>query len=191
MQVAEEAGEVAAIGDDGVAEFVPEGPVELAGRDAEVTADIDDDGADRAAAHLGGDFVFRGEAGEAGGLGVVGGLGFGRGVRRCDQPGGAWSADVGHADGRWCEVSAAGGATTQRSFEGRGATQAAGDAGEDGGEVCGAEGFGEEGEAWGGGALLDRAGELLAVVDQFADDTEDAAEAAGCVRRPEVDRGPW
>ena len=109
------------------------------------------------------------------------GSGSGWGVRRCDQPGGAWSADGGHADGRWREVSAAGGATAQRGFEGRGATQAAGDAGEDGGEVGGAEGFGEEGEAWGGGALLDRGGELLAVVDQFADDAEDAAEAAGCV----------
>ncbi len=69
----------------------------------------------------------------------------------------------------------------RRGFEGRGATQAAGDAGEDGGEVGGAEGFGEEGEARGGGALLDRAGELLAVVDQFADEAKDAAEAAGCV----------
>ena len=29
------------------------------------------------------------------------------------------------------------------------------------------------------GALLDRAGEFLAVVDQFADEAEDAAEAVG------------
>jgi len=47
---AEIAGDVAAIGDDGVEEFVREGPVQLAGHDAEVTADLDDDGADRAAA---------------------------------------------------------------------------------------------------------------------------------------------
>ena len=67
----------------------------------------------------------------------------------------------------------------ERGFEGRGATQAVGDAGEDDGEVGGAEGSGEEREAWGGGALLNRAGELLAVVDQFADEAEDAAEAAG------------
>jgi len=32
----------------------------------------------------------------------------------------------------------------------------------DDGEVGGAEGFGEEGEAWGGGALLDRSGEAPA-----------------------------
>ena len=83
VQVPEETGEAAAIGDDGVAEFVPECPVELAGRDAEVTADIGDDGADRAATHLGGDFLFRGQAGEARVLGVVGGLGFGLGVRWC------------------------------------------------------------------------------------------------------------
>ena len=60
--------------------------------------------------------------------------------------------------------------------------QATGDAGEDDGEVGGAEWFGEEGEAWGGGALLDRGRELLAVVDQFADEAEDAVEAAGCGR---------
>ena len=47
--------------------------------------------------------------------------------------------------------------------------QAIGDAGEDDGEVGGAEGSGEEGEAGGGRAKLDRGGELLAIVDQFAD----------------------
>ena len=83
VQVPEETGEASAIGDDGMAEFVPECPVELAGRDAEVTADVDDDGTDRAATHLGGDFRFRGQAREARVLGVVGGLGFGLGVRRC------------------------------------------------------------------------------------------------------------
>ena len=65
------------------------------------------DGADRAAAHLGGDFRFGGQTGEAGVFGVVGGLGF---------------------------------------------------------------------------ALLHRAGELLAVVDQLANEAKDAAEAAGLVR---------
>ena len=71
VQVAEEAGEASAIRDDGVADFVPECPVEVAGRDAEVTADVDDDGADRAATHLSSDFRFRGEAGETRVLGVV------------------------------------------------------------------------------------------------------------------------
>ena len=162
-----------------MAEFVPECPIEMAGRDAEVAADIGDDGADRAATHLGGDFLFRGQACEARVLGVVGGLGFGLGVRRCDLPSGARPAYGGQADGRWREVPAAGGALAEPGFQRRGAAQATGDAGEDDGEVGGAEGSGEQGEAWGGGALLHRAGELLAVVDQFADEAEDAAEAAG------------
>ena len=99
VQGAEEAGEVAAIGDDGVGEFVPECPVELAGRDAEVAADVDDDGADRAAADLGGDFRFGGEAGEAGVLGGGGGLGFGLGVRRCDWRAGRGAAAAGRRRG--------------------------------------------------------------------------------------------
>ena len=67
----------------------------------------------------------------------------------------------------------------ERGFEGCGATQAVGDAGEDDGEVSGAEGSGEEHEAWGGSAELNRACEVFAEVDQFADEAEDAAEAAG------------
>jgi len=47
-----------------VAEFVPERPVELAGREAEVMADIDHDGTDGVAADLSGDFRFGGEVGE-------------------------------------------------------------------------------------------------------------------------------
>ncbi len=46
-------------------------------------------------------------------------------------------------------------------------------------EIGSAEGSGEQGEVWGGGALLDRAGDLPAVVDQFADEAEDAAEGGG------------
>ena len=66
-------------------------------------------------------------------------------------------------------------------FQCRGAAQAIGDAGEDDGEIGGAEGPGEQGEARGRGALLNRAGEFLAVIDQFADQAEDAADAAGDV----------
>ena len=66
VQPVEEAGEATAVGDDGVAEFVPERPVAVAGPDAEVAADVDDDGADRATTHIGGDLCFRGEAREAG-----------------------------------------------------------------------------------------------------------------------------
>ena len=82
-------------------------------------------------------------------------------------------------------------------FEGRGSAQAIGDAGEDDREVGGAEGSGEHGETWGGSALLDRAGELLAVVDQFADEAEDSAEGGGQGRVPRggsgslVGAGAW
>jgi hypothetical protein len=175
IQVADEAGEAAAIGDDGVAEFVPEGSIELAGRDAEIMADVDYDGADRAATDFGSDFLFGGEAREAWVLGVVGGLG----VRRRDLAGRAGRAGGWHADGCWGEVLAAVGAAAKRGFQGHGSAQAAGDAGENHGEVGGAEGYGGEGEAWGGGALLDRAGEMLAEVDEFADEAEHAVEAAG------------
>lgn len=174
VQLAEESGEAAAIGDDGVAEFIPECPIEPAGRDAEITADIGNHGADRAATHLGGDFRFGGQAREARVLGVVG-LDVWRDDLRC----GSRPACGGQADGCWLEVPAAGGPLAERSFQRRGAPQASGDAVEDGGEVGGAEGFGEQGEAWNGGAVPDRAGELLAVVDQFADEAKNAVEGGG------------
>ena len=47
------------------------------------------------------------------------------------------------------------------------------------GEVGGAEGFGEEPVVWGGGALLGCGDELLAEVDQSADEAEDAVEGGG------------
>jgi hypothetical protein len=59
------------------------------------------------------------------------------------------------------------------------AEQAAGDASKDGGDIGGAEAAGELGEAWAVGALLKRVGELSAVIDQFADDAEDAADGGG------------
>ena len=99
VQVLEEAREAAAIHRDGVVDFVPECPVEMAGRDAEVVADIDDDGADRAATHLSGDFLFRGEARETRVLGVVGAPGFGLGVRRCDCRAGRGSRAAGRRMG--------------------------------------------------------------------------------------------
>ncbi len=80
----------------------------------------------------------------------------------------------------------------QPGLQRRGATQATGDAGEDDAEIGGAEGSGELNEAWGGGALLNRAGELPAVVDQFADEAEDAADGAGDVRvGPSAHRELW
>jgi hypothetical protein len=86
---------------------------------------------------------------------------------------------AGEGGGRRLEVPAALGALAQPGFQGGGATQAVGDAGEDDGEVGGAEGYGEQGEARGGGALLGGGGELAAEVDQAADDAKDAADAGG------------
>ena len=53
------------------------------------------------------------------------------------------------------------------------------DAGEDLAEVVAAEGAGDVVEVGGGRWVLERGGELLAVVDDAADEGDDAAEAAG------------
>ena len=58
----------------------------IAGPDAEVAADVDDDGADRATTHFGGDLLFRGEAREAGIL------------REARRPGGVGPLVVGRRD---------------------------------------------------------------------------------------------
>ena len=102
-------------------------------------------------------------------------------VRRRDRPCAAWHAYGGQADGRQRDVPASCGVPGEPGFQHRGTPQATGDAGEDDGDIGGAEGSGEEGEAWGASALLHRGGELLAVVDQFAHEAEDAAEAGGRV----------
>jgi hypothetical protein len=70
----------------------------------------------------------------------------------------------------------------QPGLQRRGATQATGDAGEDDSEIGSAEGSGELNEAWGGGAALNRLGELPAVVDQFADEAKDAVDGTGYAR---------
>ena len=115
VQVDEEAGEAAAIGDDGVGEFVPECAVEVAWRDAEIATDIDDDRTDGAATHLGGDFLLGGEAGETRVLSLDGGLGFGG--RGRGLPWRVWAACDGCAEGRWGEVLAARGALGQCGLE--------------------------------------------------------------------------
>ena len=102
-------------------------------------------------------------------------------VPRRGLPCGARHAYGGQADGRNREVPAALGAFAELGFQHRGPAQATGDAGEDDGDIGGAERSDEEGEAWGAGALLHRGGELFAIVDQLANEVEDAAEAAGHV----------
>src|SRR5271170_5951842 len=62
----EKSANVAAVIDDGAAQFVLRGTIHLRGHDAEIEADIDEDGADRAAAVLRGDLLERGRAFEGG-----------------------------------------------------------------------------------------------------------------------------
>jgi hypothetical protein len=77
----------------------------------------------------------------------------------------------------------------QPGLQRRGATQATGDAGEDDAEIGGAERSGELHEAWDGSALLNRFSELPAVVDQSADEAEDAADRTGDVTAGPVSIG--
>jgi hypothetical protein len=69
----------------------------------------------------------------------------------------------------------AGGGAGDLFLERAGAQQALGDTGEDRGEVAGAEGAREVGGVVGDDALAKRVGELLAVVDELADEREQAA----------------
>ncbi len=64
-----ESGEIAAVVDESEAQFVPCRTIHLPRHDAKIEADLDEDGADRAAAVLGEDFLGRGQAGEARSLG--------------------------------------------------------------------------------------------------------------------------
>jgi len=167
--VLEQGGEVAAVVDDGQGEFAPQW---VARHDPEVATDIGDDGADRAATDLGRDVLGRGQAGKT----CVGGAG-----ASVHRSGGARLATGWGARGGWCG-RLAGEAAGQSGFERGGAKQAAGDAREDFPNVDGAEVSRDVGEVGGGGALLQRVGQLPAIVDQRADEGEEAPGAAGCVR---------
>ena len=97
----------------------------MAGRNAEIAADVGDDGADWPTTHLFGDFLLGGEAREAWVFGVVGGFDVRwRRLLRCS----AWRAYGRQADGRYRQIPAAGSALAELGFQHRGATQAAGDA---------------------------------------------------------------
>ncbi len=111
-------GEAAALSDDGDLQFPPQG---VAGQDAEVAADVGDDGADRLAADFCGDLLRGGQVGEAG----VGFAGGGRGGWRGVRAACGWDAAP-----RGVGVQAVGVAEEPR-FERIGAVQAAGDACED------------------------------------------------------------
>src|SRR6185437_7781910 len=73
----------------------------------------------------------------------------------------------------------AGGQRGDPGLERAGAQQALGDAREDQADVARTEGAGDEAEVGAGGALLEGGGEFLAVVDELADEAEEAAEAGG------------
>ncbi|HXA22644.1 MAG TPA: hypothetical protein VNW90_10110, partial [Acetobacteraceae bacterium] len=114
----------------------------------------------------------RGQVGETG-VGGTGASVHGSGGARLARGWGAWGGWGGWG-GRL-----AGEAAGQSGFERGGAKQAAGDAREDLPDVDGAEVPRDVGEVRGGGALLQRGGELPAVVDQRADEAEEAAGAGG------------
>ena len=120
MEGPEESGEAAAIHHDGVVDFIPEGSIKVSGGDAQVTADVDDDGADRPAPQLGGDFLLRRKVREARIPGAVVGLG----VRLRDRPPyEAWLVRWGCAEGFWREVLVACGSAAQPRLQRSSATQ--------------------------------------------------------------------
>ena len=143
----------------------------LLGNDPQVATDIGENGAGRAAADLGRDVPGRGQTGNAwfacAGAAVLG-LGGARLAR-------GWGGQGGQR-GRLAD-----GVADQPGLERGGAKQPAGDAREDLSDVDGAEAPRDVGEV-GRGALLPRGGHVPAVVDQRADEGEEAPGAAGCVR---------
>ena len=77
------------------------------------------------------------------------------------------------------EIAAARGARQQHVFQRHGAQDAAREAGEDGGNARGAEELRDDGEAAGGGAVLQGCREVAAVFEQDADEDEDRGDALG------------
>ena len=140
--VLEQGGKVAAVFDDDQGEVAPQ---RVARHDPEVAADVGDDGAHRAAAHLGRDGLGRGQTGET----RVGGTG-----AAVHGRGGAWlAAGWAARDGGRCGLLP-GEAAGQPGLERCGAEQAAGDAREDFPDVEGAKVSRDIGGVGGGGALL-------------------------------------
>jgi hypothetical protein len=103
----------------------------MARHDAEIAADVSDDGADRAAADLGGDLLGRGQA-DAGVKGLAGGVGGPSGGRS----GGRRLSLGGSARRRGLRVQS-GGIAGDPGFERLGAEQAPGDMREDQGDIAG------------------------------------------------------
>jgi hypothetical protein len=149
-----EVGEIAAVEGESLAQLVPRRRIHLAGYDAEIEADIDEDSADRTVPDLGDDLLGGGRQAR-----VVG--------QRCGWFGGARLALARRADAQRLDVAAAGDALAEPFFEQGGAEQAALDAGEDLRDVLGTEHCRDEAEEWEemrlGGVVFERFGEIFAV----------------------------
>ena len=170
-----QAEEIAAVLVDSQVQFIPQ---RMAARDAEIAADVGEDGADRLTADLFGDLLRGGQGGEqrcgVGGVGLPGR----RRVRFSRGGGSGWLARG------WLGFGLRFGVKARRDaddpcLEQAGAVQALGDAGEDQLEVAGAEAAREVAGVVGGGVLAEGGGEVLAVVDEGADEGEESAGAAG------------
>jgi hypothetical protein len=137
-------------------------PQRMARHDAEVAADVGDDGADGAAANPGCDLLGRGQADF-------------RVYPRIKSGGGGGRRLTVRGSARWRGFGVyAGGCADDPDFECLGKEQAPGDAREDQGDIAGAERVGIGAE---------RGGDLPAVVDEPADEAEEAAGAAGSASR--------
>ena len=156
--VHDQADVIAAVFVDGKVQFVPQW---MARRDAEIAADVGEDGADRLTPDLGRDLLWGWQVGETGIR--VGGL------LRLGGPRGRWLGLAREGAGRargWRGFRLgfgveAGGGAGDLFREQAGAQQALRDAGEDQGEVAGAEGAREAGGVVGDGVMAECVGELL------------------------------
>lgn len=141
-------------------------PQRIVGGKAEFVADMEQDGFDGVCAKPSRDFrggwkfgaaFVRREFG-AGGARLVGAQCIGGGMRRVQT----------------------GGGSSEPFFQCGGKPQASGNAGEHERGAFGAEAHGEEDERLASGALLRGGGELLAEVDEFVEEAEQAGGTGGC-----------
>jgi len=148
-----------AVQDGSEVQFLRGRMIQWANHDAEVAADLDEDGANWAAAVMGEDLLERGFAGEGGVRGRV--------ARPGGRLGDARLARAGQASGDGLQLLSAGGAPAEPGFEGGGAEQTPGDAGEDPRDIGRGEDARNEGEPGEemrlGGMLPQRVGQILAI----------------------------
>ncbi len=166
-----QAGHVATLADDREVQFAPQ---RMTGQDAKVAADISEHGADRPAADFDVNLFRGGRAGEKCGV-VIGARGGGT-LARCVRFRSCGGRLARAGLPRCVETR---GVAEQACLEGVCPQQTAGDAGKDQGEVGSAEGAGGDGGLRTQAVFAERGGEFAAVVDQLADEGEQASGAAG------------